>query len=133
MSTPVKNSLINMFESGYIQLEIAGILSLSQFALQSFSNDLRRSDLVKINIEANVPEKPMSVVIERYLRCVKLDRRQTVSNKADIVHLKLPSFISSRTARRRLKYLNFAGWKTGKLLTLRSVNRTHRVNRCRGK
>lgn len=66
MSTPVKNSLSNMFESGYIQLEIAGILSLSQFALQSFSNDLRRSDLVKINIEANVPEKPMSVVIERY-------------------------------------------------------------------
>lgn len=66
MSTPVKNSLINLFESGYIQLEIAGILSLSQFALQSFSNDLRRSDLVKINIEANVQEKPMSVVIESY-------------------------------------------------------------------
>lgn len=44
MDTPVKNSFTNMFKSGNIQQELAGILSLSNSVLQSFSNDVRRSD-----------------------------------------------------------------------------------------
>ena len=69
----------------------------------------------------------------KILRCVKSNRRQTLKDITDEVNSKLPNSISSRTVRRRLRFSNFTRRKTRKTLTIRSENRTRRVNWCRGK
>lgn len=73
MSTPVKNAIITMFTSGnrYIQQEIAGILSVSNSGILSFSNYVRRVEGMLIILKLALKRTPQKIrcpwynVIER--------------------------------------------------------------------
>lgn len=88
MSTPVKNAIITtcMFTSGYIQQEIAGILSVSNSVILSFSNYVRRVEgmliILKLALKLTPHANSMSVVQCNWKikRCAKLYRRKTLSN-----------------------------------------------------
>lgn len=110
MSTPVNNTIITMFTSGYIKQEIAGILSVSQSRISKFLKRYKVRVSCKNKHRSRRPRKTDVRGVRKILRCVKLNRRQTLSD----ITVTLPSFISSRTVRRRLRFFNSSRRKTRK-------------------
>lgn len=88
MSIPVNNDIITMFTSGNIQQEIAGILSVSNSGILSFSNYVRRVEgmliILKLALKRTPQKNSMSVVHVqcnwKIKQCAKLYRRETLSN-----------------------------------------------------
>ena len=69
----------------------------------------------------------------KILRCVKTDRRQSLTEITNKLNNVLPNTISSRTVRRRLRFHGFRRRKIRKTLTIRTENRHRRVYWCRSK
>ena len=69
----------------------------------------------------------------KILRCVKMDRRQSLTEITNKLNNVLPNTISSRTVRRRLRFHGFRRRKIRKTLTIRTENRHRSVHWCRSK
>jgi hypothetical protein len=69
----------------------------------------------------------------KILRCVKTDRRQSLTEITNKVNNVLPNTISTRTVRRRLRFHGFTRRKIRKTLTIRTENRPRRVHWCKSK
>ena len=65
------------------------------------------------------------------LRCVKMDRRQSLTEITSKMNNFLPSTISSRTVHRRLRFHGFRRRKIHKTLTIRTENSHRRGHWCR--
>lgn len=84
----------------------------------------------KIYLEADGLEKRMKGGIGKLLRCVKTDRRQILAEITNKTNNVLPSSVSSRTVRRRLRFPGYTRRKIRKTLTIRKENRSRRINWC---
>ena len=133
MSTPVKKAIISMYESGIRQQEIADMLCVSQSGISKFLKRFQTRGSCENKHRSGRPRKTDDRGDRKILRCVKVNRRQTLTDITHEVNSKLPSSVSSRTVRRRLRFFRFTRRKTRKTLTIRSANRTRRINWCRGK
>jgi hypothetical protein len=77
------------------------------------------------------PRKSDDLGDRNILRCLKTDRRESLTEITNKVNNVLPNTISTRSVRRRLRFHGFTRRKIRK--TIRTENRHRRVHWCRSK
>ena len=130
ISTPQKEVVISLFEDGVNQRRIAEILGVSK-CLKRFN----QREICENERRSGRPRKTDDRVCgdSEIIRCVKTDRRQSLTELRSKMNNVLPNTISSRTVRRRLRFHGFRRRKIRKTLTIRTENRHRRVHWCRSK
>ena len=131
MSTPQKQMVVSLREDGFSQYKIAEIMGVSQSCISRFLRKFNQSGSIENLPRSGRPRKTDERGDRKILRCVKTDRRQTLAEITNDANNVLPSSVSSRTVRRRLRFHGFTRRKIRKTLTIRKENRNRRINWCR--
>ena len=132
MSTPQKEVVVSFFEDGVNQRRIAEILGASQSGVSTFLKRFNQRASCENERRSDRPRKTDNRGDRKILRCVKKDRRQSLTEITNKVNNVWPNTISSRTVLRQLRFHGFRR-KIRKTLTIRNGNRHRRVHWCRSK
>lgn len=133
MSTPQKQLVISLRRDGFSQYKIADIIGVSQSCISKFLRKFNRRRNIENLPRSGRPRKTDEKGDRKNLRCVKTDTRQTLAEITNEANNALPSSVSSRTVRRRLRFSGYTRRKIRKTLTIRKENRSRRINWCRSK
>jgi transposase len=128
---PLFHVIISLFEDGVNQRRIAEILGVSQSGASKFLKRFNQRESCEIERQNGRPRKTDDRGDGKILLCVKMDRRQSLTEITNKVNNVLPNTISSRTVRRRLQFHEFRRRKNRKTLTIRTENRHRHVHWCR--
>ena len=135
ISTPQKEVAISLFEDAVNQRRIAEILGVGQTVVSKCLKRFNQREICENERRSGRPRKTDDRVRgdREVLRCVKTDRRQSLTELTSKMNNVLPNTISSSTVRRRLRFHGFRRRKNHKTLTIQTENRHRRVHWCRSK
>lgn len=99
-------TVISLRRDGFSQYKIADIIGVSQSCISKFLRKFNRSGNIENLPRSGRPRKTdeRGGGGRKILRCVKTDRRQTLAEITNEANNALPSSVSSRTFRRRLRF-----------------------------
>ena len=128
MSKPQKEASISLFDDGVKQRRIAEILGVSPSGVSKFLKRFNQRESCENERRSGRPRKTDDRGGRKILRCVKTNRRQSLTEITKKVNNVLPNMISTRRVRRRLLFNGFTRRKNRKTLTIRTENRHRRVH-----
>jgi transposase len=119
-----------LFEDRVNQRRTAELLGVSQSGASKFLKRFNQRESCENERRSGRPKKTDDLGDRKILRCVKTDRRQSLTEITTKVNDVLPNTISSRTVRRRLRFHGFTRRNIRKTLTIRTENRLRCVHWC---
>ena len=133
LSSDVKRSIVELIESGMRAREVAKILKINESTVSRVLKRLRERGDVENKKRSGRPSM-VSARGDRILgRIVKTHRRATLKDITSEYNQETPVKVSTRTIRRKLRFLGYTNRSVRKAVTIRTVNKKKRLSWCRGK